>query len=704
MVFLFGMATWCWEPGDVVGRRLAAVQLVETGAATSVEAAAAFDVDYDTIRRWRVRWREEGVVGLEEKRTGPRGPVKVTGEKAAVISRLRAQGLSLRAIGSEVGLDASTVRRCLAGEKSAFGSGEKSVSGSDEKLVSGSDEGAGGALVPLAKPLSRDAERAAARVGLLAGAEPVICEGVSLPYGGALLVLPALAVTGLLDAFSSVYGSGRAAFYSLRSLVLSLVFCLLLGEPRAEGLTRLDPPSLGRLIGLDRAPEVKTMRSRLEELAGLAKSDELLRRLAEAHLAACRDACGLLYIDGHVRAYHGTARVQKAHLARQRLAAPASVDTWICDRRGDGVLVWCSEPGASLTSELQRACEEIRALVGGDARPTVAFDRGGWSPKLFAELSDAGFDIITYRKAPFRPEKRSSFAPYEVTGDLATTETMWLSQRTVRIAYTDDHKTKRHFSCRQVTRLDPTTGHQTQILTTRIDLTIAEVATAMFGRWREENFFRYMRHTYGLDALDSYANEDDDMTRMVPNPAKKQATSTVAAARAAQRTAEQAVADVLALTSNSAIDIDIANTRLAEATTALSQARDNVTTAKSRGRAVPAKVPLGDVHPDTKTLDPERKRLHDACRMAVYNATSSLARLLGPHYTRADDEARMLLREAFRTPADLQIIGDELHVRIDPLSAPRRSRAIAGMCHTLNDTQTLYPGTKLRLVYTVKGT
>ncbi|MGH9064025.1 MAG: putative transposase [Acidimicrobiales bacterium] len=79
-----------------------------------------------------------------------------------------------------------------------------------------------------------------------------------------------------------------------------------------------------------------------------------------------------------------------------------------------------------------------------------------------------------------------------------------------------------------------------------------------------------------------------------------------------------------------------------------------------------------------------------------------MVRLLAPHYRRAEDEARTLLGEAFGSPADLEVVGDELHVRINPLSAPRRSRAIAGLCEALNPTETDYPGTKLRLVYSVK--
>jgi len=88
--------------------------------------------------------------------------------------------------------------------------------------------------------------------------------------------------------------------------------------------------------------------------------------------------------------------------------------------------------------------------------------------------------------------------------------------------------------------------------------------------------------------------------------------------------------------------------------------------------------------------------------MATHNAESALARFVAPHYPRADDEARTLLREAFNTPADIQIIGEHLHVTLNPLTAPRRTRAIAGLCAELTATRTRYPGTNLTLVYTTK--
>jgi len=243
---------------------------------------------------------------------------------------------------------------------------------------------------------------------------------------------------------------------------------------------------------------------------------------------ANRASAGVFYVDGHVRAYHGKADVPKAHLARMRLAMPAASDTWVADARGDGVLVWCEEPGASLVGELRRVAGEVRALVGPDARPTIAFDRGGWSPKLFAELVEAGFHIATYRKGPKPVEPRRAFAPHHFVDDDGRAHDYLLADRRVRIPY--DNK-RRYFACRQITRLQD--GHQTQVLTTRDDADPAPIAHAMFSRWRQENFFRYMRAHFALDALDSYATVADDLARAVPNPAKRTAARAVTEAKTA---------------------------------------------------------------------------------------------------------------------------------------------------------------------------
>lgn len=202
---------------------------------------------------------------------------------------------------------------------------------------------------------------------------------------------------------------------------------------------------------------------------------------------------------------------------------------------------------------------------------------------------------------------------------------------------------------------------------------------------------------YDLDALDSYAKADDDPERKVTNPARTQADRALEAARASLAQAEQAEGQaVVDGRRRGEVDPELA--------TAFAEARAHIVQLEADRKTHPAKIRLGDVRPDAKRLDTERKRIFDFIRMATYNAESDLARLLAPHYPRADDEARTLLREVFTRPADMQVDNGVLHVRIEPLSAPRRTRALAALCEQLTATKTIYPGTDLILNYTVKGT
>ena len=331
-----------WSP-----RRLAAVGLVATGAATKVGVAAGFEVDTDSQRRWSRAWEAGGAAALAPGQRGPEGPSKVTAEVVAAVAKLRSGGSMIAAAAAELGLSVDSVRSAIA-----LGS-----------TVAPPRPGAS-ALEPLARPEPRDEERALASAGLLAGAPPVICEGASLPAAGTLLVLPALALTGLVEVVEKVLGLPKAALCSLRPLLLALVFLALLGEPRAEGASRVYPVAVGRLLGLDRGPEVKTLRRSMEALAGLRRSEELLMALARHHAAAHPEAMGLLYVDGHVRSYHGEADLPRAHLAKARtaMAAPPALVGRPGRRRRAGVVV--SSGGLP-----RRRAEGCGPLGAGPARP-----------------------------------------------------------------------------------------------------------------------------------------------------------------------------------------------------------------------------------------------------------------------------------------------------------------------------------------------
>src|SRR5580693_7019069 len=383
LVAVHGLATFAWDAGDEAGRRLAAVQLVRLRAASQGQVAEAFGVDPATVWRWDQALAAGGVAGLVPARRGPKGASKLTPQLVQRIAGLDAAGATLSEIAAATGVSTFSVRNAL-GRVASGGRSAADAAGGSAALVAGDDDAGQGPVVPvLPDPVPREAERALARWGLLGeGAVPVFTPGARYPLAGLLLALPALEGTGLLDAARQVYGRLRDGFYGLTATLLTLVFLALAGEPRAEGATRVPPAALGRVLGLDRAPEVKTIRRKLGELAAAGKAADLIMALARRHAAARPDTLGFLYADGHARAYFGTRQVQKMHVARLKFPGPATEETWVTDAGGDPVFMVVAEPSESLAGELRRLLPQLRQVAGEGRRVTVCFDRGGWSPAL----------------------------------------------------------------------------------------------------------------------------------------------------------------------------------------------------------------------------------------------------------------------------------------------------------------------------------
>jgi len=247
------------------------------------------------------------------------------------------------------------------------------------------------------------------------------------------------------------------------------------------------------------------------------------------------------------------------------------------------------------------------------------------------------------------------------------------------------------------------------ILTTRRDMSAAEVRYRMGSRWRQENHYRYARIHFDLDSHDSYRASDDDGDRMVPNPAKKPAHRDVENARRALKTAESAsTAQLLAAHSpQPGSTVVLTNTMINTINTDVHTAEKALDAALAAHAQIPARLPLSQVNPGQQVLDTETKLIHHAIRIAAYNTAQSLARAIASDtgYRRADDEAHTLIRTALAGSGD--IIPDPatntVHVRLDPLPTPRQTAAIAELCQVLNDTNTVYPGTELTLRYSTKS-
>ncbi|MCU6480086.1 putative transposase [Arthrobacter sp. A2-55] len=387
-VFINGQLAYVWGPGQDGLRRLAASQLVDTGAAQVNEVAAGFGVKTESLRRWRRSLEYAGLMGLAPVKKGPKRPSLLTEAKAAQIRAVRAGGASLRATAEATGVSTDTVRRAMA----ATAETPAAVSNHDAAARGEPPEQAHPPVLPT--PVARGGERAAARAGLPGCAAPVFAPAARARHAGLFLAFPALETTGLLACAKATYGSLPDGFYGLETILIDAVLRALAGEARAEGATRFDPVELGRVLGLDRAPKVKTIRRKISQLAQAGKAGELVAALAKHHLTSTgpgeEDLAAVLYVDGHVRAYQGGRKIGKIYSTRLKFPVPATEETWVTDTHGSPVFVVMAEPAASLASELRRRLPELRTAVGDGRRVLVGFDRGGWSPDLFQHMAERG--------------------------------------------------------------------------------------------------------------------------------------------------------------------------------------------------------------------------------------------------------------------------------------------------------------------------
>src|SRR5216684_5471446 len=397
VIVVGGLPVYHYCAADAVAEAYAMVMLVDSGFAQQSEVAQAFGKSERTVRRHQERYLQAGMVGLGRAEGWRRGRRRISGKRLRVIERLKSQGLSNRAIAQRLGVSEMAIRKLVGASKceeaGELALGTTTCSASPEQPIpafpaaaiieeradhlgshSRKDRARGSALhqehaeeaEPVPMSLDHEAgdrtfDRQMAYLGLLDDAAPMFRDGSQVPGVGVLLALPYLVHSGVLQIARKLYGEIGPAFYGLRTTLVTLYLMALLRIQRPEQLKERDPAAFGRVLGLDRAPEVKTLRRALGRLAAHHHAEQLGAELARV---AQRGALmGFLYVDGHVRAYHGERTISKAYVARRHLAMPATTDYWINDRAGDPLLLITADINASLTKAFPNLLRQVRAAI-----------------------------------------------------------------------------------------------------------------------------------------------------------------------------------------------------------------------------------------------------------------------------------------------------------------------------------------------------
>ena len=714
VVTVDGLTIYHYPLTDRMAEACAMVMLVEAGHADQNDVARAFGCTDRTLRRLQERNTAGGLATLGRPRGRPMGSVS-TGKFDRIrdreILRLKAEGESHREVGRVLGISEKAVRKRLrrlgwkpdASQAVLFAEAsppslkhpattpekEEASACREDPLDESFPHGLG------SDPLDRSPDRLLAALGLLDDAAPRFAHVPSASRAGVLLAIPFLVKSGVLAVARDVYKSIGPAFYGLRTTLVSLLLFSLLRIKRPEALKEYAPPDLGRILGLDRAPEVKTMRRKLSRLAAIGRAQRFGRELALLRVRERGRMMGFLYIDGHVRVYHGKRGIPKAYVTRMRLALPADTDYWVNDQRGDPLFVVTAEANAHFIRMLPVLLKEVRGLVGENRRVTIVFDRGGWSPDFFRRMIRDGFDVLTYRRGRFPavPEKRFLLRKAQIDGRQVE---YLLDDRRVRLL-------GGRLRMRQVTRLSEG-GHQTAILTSRMDLAAEVVAYRMFERWRQENFFKYLREEFALDALADYQTEPGDPARSVPNPEWREANQALAAALADLANLQKEMG-VAALENQERKRPTMRGFKVAhgELGRKIREAEERIVQLRLQRELLDKRVPVAEAMKGQPVIRmaAEKKHLTNILKMVAYQIESDLVETLGPHYARNDQEGRTLIQTALQSAAGIEPVGDELRVILEPLSSPHRSKAVAGLCEILNRTNVCFPGTSSRMRFAV---
>jgi hypothetical protein len=234
-------------------------------------------------------------------------------------------------------------------------------------------------------------------------------------------------------------------------------------------------------------------------------------------------------------------------------------------------------------------------------------------------------------------------------------------------------------------------------------LAAVTVAYRMFERWRQENFFKYLREEYALDALADYQMEPEKQDRTVPNPQRRAVEKQLAAARAELKQVQALYGQAAATNEERARPtirgFKIAHGKLGQR---MRDIQERIAAIEARREQTLARVPVRDLGGEPLVrLSRERKHLTNCIKMVAYQSESDLFALLRPRYKRADEEGRTLVTTALQSAADLEVRDGELRVTLAPLSSPHRSRAVASLCEELNGMRTCFPGTRLVMKFGV---
>ena len=527
-------------------------------------------------------------------------------------------------------------------------------------------------------------------------------EGVE--FGGVLFLLPSLLATGLLS-YQNHYKQ-LSGYYDLDTIILTLAFMYLCRIKNPEQLKHISPGEFGKLLGLDRIPEARNLRFKMSEIVEQKRAEKWNRDLAMSWVE--EEETAFYYIDGHVKVYSGyKANLGKKHISRLKLCLPGMTEFWINNSDGLPYFVVTGEVNEKmqeiiLNKILPELLENVAIKITDEqlkADPdlpkfTLVFDREISSPEFFGKLwSEHRVAILTYKKNVKDKWTESNFTEHEVEID----------SNKVKMELCEKNIEWNNVKFREV-RKKNNDSHQTSIVTTNKKLTTAFIAVKMFSRWTQENFFKYLRSDYDLDKIVHYLVNEIDNDFKVVNPLHRKLTNKLKKTR--EKIARRKAKLYELIHKNLNDDADKTEDNFNKQSKVKEELQEFETKEKEfieQRNQHSYKITIKEMEEKVRynKLDIESKLFQNIIKMICYRAETSFSILLAANYKKKIHEMRALTKSLIKTKTNIipDYKNETLTVELYSLSNPRDNKAAIEICQTLNDSETKFPETNLKLIY-----
>lgn len=693
-------------PGNRRAFQLITCQLIDSGACRQVDVINTFGVSKSSVARAIRLYRDHGLEAFSKPRRGRRGGKVLTEEVLTAAQRLLDDSHLRAEVADELAVKDDTLRKAIAdGRLRTPPAGARSDKSwrSVQDAVAAEGMGTG---------CTRTGERTLAAFGMLHGAPVRFEQCRDVPYGGVLCALPALIQNGLLEGVERFLNALRG-YYSATHVLILMALMALCRIKTIEKLRSEAPGEFGKLLGLDRIPEARCLRRKLSELADSEAAERWAAHLSRQWMEAAPEAVGTLYVDGHVRVYHGSQTTPpRRYVSRQRLCLRGITDYWVNDALGLPFFA-VEKPVDPGLLEVLRSDIVPRLLHDVPGQPSeqqlkqdrylcrfvLVFDREGYSPGFFREMwQEHRIGCTTYHKHPRESWPVQWFRNETFTMADGQSVTMSLAEMGSLVG-----SGKEATWMREVRKLTES-GHQVSLISTAFSAAYTDLCAGLFTRWCQENFLKYMMQHFALDLLGEYTTAPLPDTERVVNPLWRDLNKRRNSLQGKLGTRR---ANFGAMALHPQPETDGARFRTwtrkkAGLLEEIEHYENELAQVKEALSNTEHYIRWGQLPEEHKfhRLAPTRKHFMDTIRMIAYRAETAMVPLLLDEHTDSP-AARTILQALFRTPADIIPEPEQrrLRVRVHRASRPATDRRMQRLCQLLNDTETVYPATDMTLTY-----